>query len=201
MTCRHWRKCRRINTTTWRLHRKAWRKTDYSHQKQYWLYEDHQNDKNQKTKMGRKTILSECSKFAQKEYKSRHDWVSKGIHWRLCKKFKFDHTNKCYMHNPTSVLENDTYKLLCGFDIQTDHLISVRRPDLIIIKNKKENLQNYGLYNPGWPQSKMEEIEKKDKYLNLARELKKLWNMKVMLIPTVIGALGTVTLVRGAEDL
>ena len=45
--------------------------------------------------------------------------------------------------------------------------------------------------------------EKKDKYLNLARELKKLWNMKVTIIPIVIGAFGTVTkgLLKGLEDL
>ena len=96
-------------------------------------------------------IISECSKLGQKEYKTRHDWVGKVIHWEMCKKFKFDHTNKWYMHNPASVLENDTRKLLWDFDIQTDHLISARRPDLIIInkKKKKENLQNYGLCCPG----------------------------------------------------
>ena len=60
------------------------------------------------------------------------------IHWEICKKSKFDHTNKWYMHNLASVLENDTYKLLRDFDIQTDHLISARRPDLIII-NKQTN--------------------------------------------------------------
>ena len=32
-----------------------------------------------------------------------------------------------------------------------------------------------------------------NKYLDLARELKKLWNMKVTIIPIVIGAFGTVT--------
>ena len=49
----------------------------------------------------------------------------------------------------------------------------------------------------------MEENEKKDKYLNLARELKKLWNMKVTIVPIVIGALGTITkgLLKGLEDL
>ena len=57
-------------------------------------------------------ITNECSKVAQKEYKTRHDWVAKVIHWEMCKKLKFDHTNKWYMHNPVSVLENDTYKLL-----------------------------------------------------------------------------------------
>ena len=56
------------------------------------------------------------------------------IYWELYKKFKFDHKNKWYMYNPASVLGNDTHKLLWDFDIQTDHLISARRPDLIIIK-------------------------------------------------------------------
>ena len=65
-------------------------------------------------------IISGCSKLVQKEYKTRHDWVGKGIHWELCKKFKFDHTKKCYMHNPEPVLENETYKLLCDFEMQTD---------------------------------------------------------------------------------
>ena len=41
------------------------------------------------------------------------------------------------MHNQTSVQENETYELLWDFDIQTDYLISARRPDLIIINNKK----------------------------------------------------------------
>ena len=37
---------------------------------------------------------------------------------------------------------------------------------------------------------KLKETEKNDKYLDLARELKKPWNLKV--VPIVIGALGTV---------
>ena len=42
------------------------------------------------------------------------------------------------MHNPTSVVENDTHKLLWNFDIQTYHLISARRPDIIIINKRRE---------------------------------------------------------------
>ena len=50
---------------------------------------------------------------------------------------------------------------------------------------------------------KLKESEKRGKYLDLARELKKLWNMKVMVIPVVIGVLGTVTkgLVQRLEGL
>ena len=49
-------------------------------------------------------IIKKRNKLALKEYKPRHDWVSKVIHWELCKKLKFDHTNKWYMHNPETLL-------------------------------------------------------------------------------------------------
>ena len=81
------------------------------------------------------------------------------------------------MHNPESVLTNETHKLLWDFEIQTDHQISVKRPDLIIKKKLKES-------------------EKKDWCLDLAMELKKLFNTKGMIIPIVIGVLGT--LVKGS---
>ena len=49
----------------------------------------------------------------------------------------------------------------------------------------------------------LKESKKKDKYLDLARELKKLWNMKVTIVPIVIGALGTMPkgLLKSQEDL
>ena len=107
-------------------------------------------------------IISERSKLAQQEYKARHDWVGKVIYWEMSKKFKFNHTNKWYMHNPAPVLENTTHKLRWDFNIQTDHLIPARRPDIIIINNdkKKENLKNSQLCCPGWPQNKTERIWK-----------------------------------------
>ena len=44
---------------------------------------------------------------------------------------------------------------------------------------------------------KLKESEKSDRYFDLAREFKKktnkLWNMKVTVVPVVIGTLGTVT--------
>ena len=94
-------------------------------------------------------IISKCSKLTRKDCKTRHDWVGKVIHWELCKKLKFVYTNKWHMHNPTSVLENETHKLLGDFDIQTDY-----RPDNQT--SEKVNLQNCGLCCPGWPQSKIE---------------------------------------------
>ena len=39
-------------------------------------------------------IVSECSKLAQKEHKTRNDRVGNVFHGELCKKLKFDHNTK-----------------------------------------------------------------------------------------------------------
>ena len=96
----------------------------------------------------------------------------------------------------TPVLGNDIHKVLWDFGIETDHLISARRPVLIIItkkKNKKKICKIVDFAVSADHRIKLKESEKRDKYLDLARELKKLWNMKVTIIPVVIGAFGTVT--------
>ena len=81
--------------------------------------------------------------------------------------------------------------------------ISAKRPDLIIINKKKRTCKIVDFAVPADHRIKQKECEKKDKYLDFARELKKLWNMQVTIIPIVIGAFGTVTkgLLKGLEDL
>ena len=107
------------------------------------------------------------------------------------------------MHNPAPVLENDTHKLLWDFNIQTDHLFPGRRLDLIVINKKEKICKIVDFTVPVDDRLNLEESEKKDKFLCLARELKTLWNMKVTIVPIVIGALGTITkgLLKGLEDL
>ena len=95
------------------------------------------------------------------------------------------------------------HKLLWDPDVHTDHLISARKPDLIIINKKKRTCKIVDFSVPAGHRIKLKECAKKDKYIDLARELKKLWNMQVTIIPIVIGAFGTVTkgLLKGLEDL
>ena len=74
------------------------------------------------------------------------------------------------MHNTESVLKNETYKPFWDFEIQTDQLISARRPDLVIVNNnnnkkkkkeekkrkeKKENLSNSRICRSGGSQNKI----------------------------------------------
>ena len=56
---------------------------------------------------------------------------------------------------------------------------------------------------PAYHRIKLKESEKRDKNVDLAKELEILWNMKVTVIPIVIVVIGTVTkaLVQELDDL
>ena len=76
-------------------------------------------------------------------------------------------------------------------EIQISHLISARQPDLVIVNKKKTTYRIVDFAVSADHRVKLKESEKRDKYQDLARELKRLWNMKVTVIPIVIGALGS----------
>ena len=135
-------------------------------------------------------IVSGCSKLAQKEYKRRHYNLGKIVHWKLARKSNFEAGDQWYEHEPESVLENEDYKILWDFSIQTDHVIKAQRPDLVVVDKKERSCKIIDFAVPG--DSRIEEKEKYkiEKYQNLGRELQKIWNVKVKIIPLVVGSLG-----------
>ena len=111
--------------------------------------------------------ISECRKLGK--YETRQESVGKGIHWELCKKFKFDHIPRWYMHQPESVLKNETPKIICDFEIQTYILIPARRPNLVIVdkKMKKKNgifrIEDFAvLVSQNWKWKKKKKTTKKE---------------------------------------
>ena len=98
------------------------------------------------------------------------------------------------------------YKLLWDFETHTDYQISARRPDLVNRRKKKEEkrtCRTVDFADLADLRVKLKESEKRGKYLNLSRELKKLWYTRMTVIPIVIDELGTITkeLVKGLEEL
>ena len=77
------------------------------------------------------------------------------------------------MHKPEYVLENGSHKLLWEFEKQINHPISARRPEQVIVNKKKRTCQIVDFAIPADHKVKLKESEKIDKYLDLARELKK----------------------------
>ena len=138
-------------------------------------------------------IVSGCSNLAQKEYKRRHDCVARALHWDILRQRGFKISDKGYQHQPESVVENEQFKVLWDFTIQTDIEIHARRPDIVIVdKNSNETIV-LDIAIPVDVNIRNKEQEKIVKYQDLAREIRKIWNVSTKVIPIVIGALGTVT--------
>ena len=76
------------------------------------------------------------------------------------------------------------------FSIPTDHVIEARRPELVIVDKKERICKIIEFAVP--VDSRIEEKEKDEteKYQDLGGELQKIWNVKVKIMPLVVGSLG-----------
>ena len=70
-----------------------------------------------------------------------------------------------FMQKLESVLENETNKIFCDIEIETDHSIPAKRPDLVLMK--KQN--NYFAVLVDYI------VKKVNKYLDLARVFYRTW--------------------------
>ena len=131
-------------------------------------------------------------KKLQKEYKRRHDNLGKIVHWKLARKCNFEAGDKWYEHEPESVLENEDYKILWDFSIQTNHVIEAPRPDLVVVDKKERSCKIIDFAVPGDSRIEEKETDKIEKYQELGRELQKIWNVKVKILPLVVGSLGAI---------
>ena len=128
----------------------------------------------------------------QKEYNRPHDWMGKTVHWDICRKKGFNVPEKWYKHKPLSCTENESFKILWTFNIQTDNIIERRRPDMIIIDKTSKKAQIVDFAVPADHQIEISHQRKIESYRDLKRELQKLWSLKISIVPIVIGALGTI---------
>ena len=137
-------------------------------------------------------ILSECSKLAQNEFKKRHDKVATILHWALCKQHQLEHSENWYDHRAPSVHENDQVKILWDYTIQTDQVVTTRRPDIVSVDKNLDHTWVIDIAVPGDGRVEEKEKEKVFKYQDLARQIQKIWKTSVNVIPIiVVGTLGT----------
>ena len=96
------------------------------------------------------------------------------MHWELCRKNDLQHGKNWYEHNPQSVIENNKYKIFWDFTIQTDHYITTRRPDILVVDKNNKTCKLIDVACPGDKRVKEKEDEKIAKYQDLAREIRKI---------------------------
>ncbi|KAI5721426.1 hypothetical protein M8J77_020648 [Diaphorina citri] len=138
-------------------------------------------------------ILSACSQLAKHEYILRHNKICAYVHWCLCKKYKIpDTSTRWYEHEPKPVVTNEEITIIYDQQIHTDRTVPANKPDIVVknVKDKKCVLIDVSV--PCDANLISKEAEKKLKYRTLAIEVSKMWNLKTIIVPVIIGALGTI---------
>ena len=85
-------------------------------------------------------------------------------------------------------MENEDYKILWEFSIQTDHVIEAWRSDLVVADKRSCKIIDFAV--PGDSRLQEKEKEKIEKYEDLRSELQKMWTVRVKIMPLVLGSLG-----------
>ena len=99
-----------------------------------------------------------------------------------------------YEHEPESVVENKNLKILWDFTTYCNHMIEARRPDIVVVDKVKKETMIIDVAIPGDTRICNKEQEKNRKYSLLKDKIATLWQMKkVVVIPIVVGALGTIS--------
>ena len=91
------------------------------------------------------------------------------------------------------MLENENFKILWDFSIQTDKEIRANRPDIIFVDKREQTVLFIDVTIPNDHNIIEKGLEKIEKYTDLRIEIKELWNMqRVDIVPIVIGCTGVV---------
>ena len=77
------------------------------------------------------------------------------------------------------------------FSNQTDHVIEARRSDMVVV-TKERICKIIYFAVPGDSRIEEKEKDKIEKCQGLGRKLRKIWNVKVKIIPLVVGCLGVI---------
>ena len=91
-------------------------------------------------------------------------------------------------------MKNEKCKILWDMTIQCDHVIEVRRSDIVAFEKENNKAIILDIASP-WDHSVYEkESEKIEKYKDLKREIGRLWGIRhLKVVPVVVGALGEVS--------
>ena len=142
-------------------------------------------------------IVSGCEVLAKTEYMyiSRHNNAAAYLHWSICKDHDLKITDKWYQHTPETVIHNKDNNLTKMWDmpVNTDGTaITANRPDITVKDSVNSTCKLIDITVPSDRNIALKEIEKKSKYKDLELEIQRMWHMKTIVIPVVVGALGTV---------
>jgi hypothetical protein len=132
--------------------------------------------------------------MANEEYIKRHNNIAKIIH----KKLAYEHQLikekvPAFKYEPDVVLENIRYRIMWDRFVITDKTIPANRSDIIVTNRVNKYTYLIDIAVPGTTNLEKNYREKINKYIELADEIRRIWNQKeVKIIPILISVTGIV---------
>ena len=120
------------------------------------------------------------------------------MHWNICCHYEIPHPTDWYEHHPQPVTEGDNVTILWEFTIHTDRQINANRPDIVIKDLKQKTCFLIDMSVPADRNISVKEYEKLAKYKDLEIEISRMWQLRTITLPIVVGALGM--LKKGSSD-
>ena len=114
------------------------------------------------------------------------------MHWKILKHYNIKANDKKYVHQPETVTENEKVTILCDMQGHTDEKIKANKPDIIIKDKQEKTCMLIDMAIPSDRNTSVKVAEKLSKYKDLEIEITKMWGLKTITVPVVIGALGVV---------
>ena len=97
-----------------------------------------------------------------------------------------------YEHAPEDVIENEEVKILWDVMIQCDREIKAKKLDVVVVNKNERSCAIIDMAIPGDITVGEQEKEKIERYQEIKREIKRMWNNRsINVIPVVVGALGS----------
>ena len=136
--------------------------------------------------------LSGCPELAKTEYIKRHNNAAGYVHWKILKDYNIKANDKWYEHQLETVTENEKVTILWDMQVHTDKTIKANTPGIIIKDKQEKTCMLIDMAIPADRNTSVKVAEKLSKYKDLEVEITKMWGLKTITVPVVIGALGVV---------
>ena len=138
-------------------------------------------------------ILAGCDTLAKKEYFDRHNAVARYVHHSICDKLGVPTVKKWHLHKPPEVFMDSRYEIIWDMVLPTDRPCGANRPDIVVREKEKKKAYIIDVACPNDINVNVKEQEKLSKYCALRVELGRMWDCECVVVPVVVGGMGTVS--------
>ncbi|MEG0619338.1 MAG: reverse transcriptase family protein, partial [Bacilli bacterium] len=131
-------------------------------------------------------LATQCRVITQTKYLQRHNKVVLSIYNNLIKHYNLKKQKIKTNYEIPKVTLNGKIKILSDYEIKTSYKIKYNKPDLVVIDENKQTIMIIDVGITNAERIKIYELEKINKYFELAKDLTRTYKMKTITIPFII---------------